>query len=444
MSAAHDLPAPIQWHEGMLLAPQHFQQLALRQEELLHYHAMALGPFHWGVRRLSLDQSLLVSGTVRVLELDAVMPDGLVVSHLRGQGSELEIDLTAHVDEMKSRPVTIHLAVPVKKPGDGALRGDLARYDSIEGPVVRDDNTGEGELRIPRLKPRVTLLCVETPPQKYVSFPLARIAYRNETFAATDFVPPCLAVETRSPIAELCAGVARRLREKAMFLSDQMLSASMTYGSAMALDTKNTIENLVGGLPLFEAVLTTGAVHPFQLYLAFCALSGNVAAVGRNQIPPVFSSYNHNDLKATFDQVRDFIARTIDEGIIESHTPYAFRLDDGVFSIPFDAAWMAGDLVIGARGRSGATEKEIVAWMDEALIGSRTRMANMREKRILGASRRRIDRDGELLAARGSVLFAVRPDPAFIDPDEVLQITNTADPANALGPDEIVLYVRQR
>jgi hypothetical protein len=25
-----------------------------------------------------------------------------------------------------------------------------------------------------------------------------------------------------------------------------------------------------------------------------------------------------------------------------------------------------------------------------------------------------------------------------------LQISNTADPANALGPDEVVLYVRQR
>ncbi|MBM4440927.1 MAG: type VI secretion system baseplate subunit TssK [Candidatus Rokubacteria bacterium] len=442
--SAHDLPAPIQWHEGMLLAPQHFQQLALRQEELLHYHAMAIGPFHWGVRRLTLDQALLVSGTVRVLELDAVMPDGLVVSHLRGQGGELEVDLSGHVDEMKSRPVTVHLAVPVKKPGDGALRGDLARYDSIEGPVVRDDNTGDGELRIPRLKPRLSLLVTETPPQKYVSFPLARVAYRNETFGATDFVPPCLAVEMRSPVAEMCTGIARRLREKAMFLSDQMLSASMTFGSAMALDTKNTIENLVGGLPLFEAVLTTGAAHPFQLYLALCALSGNVAAVGRNQIPPVFNAYNHNDLRATFDQVRDFIARTIDEGIIESHTPYSFKLDAGVFSIPFDAMWLAGDFVIGARGRPGTTEKEVVAWMDEALIGSRTKLSMMREKRILGAGRKRVDRDGELLPTRGSVLFTVKSDTAFIEPDEILQITNTADPANALGPDEIVLYVKQR
>lgn len=37
MRHADDLPAAVQWHEGMLLAPQHFQVRALRQEELLHW-----------------------------------------------------------------------------------------------------------------------------------------------------------------------------------------------------------------------------------------------------------------------------------------------------------------------------------------------------------------------------------------------------------------------
>jgi type VI secretion system protein ImpJ len=115
-----------------------------------------------------------------------------------------------------------------------------------------------------------------------------------------------------------------------------------------------------------------------------------------------------------------------------------------VFSIALDTAWTASDLIIAARGRPGATEREVTAWVEESLIGSRGRLAAMREKRILGAARKRVDRDGELLPTRGSVLYAVKPDPAFIDADEILQITNTADPANALGPDDIVLYVRQR
>ena len=42
---ASDIPEAIQWHEGMLLAPQHFQQLAWRQETLLHYATLAASPF---------------------------------------------------------------------------------------------------------------------------------------------------------------------------------------------------------------------------------------------------------------------------------------------------------------------------------------------------------------------------------------------------------------
>ena len=75
MTRANELPAAIQWHEGMLLAPQHFQQLSLRQERLLHYHASHLAPFHYGVIRLRLDNALLLEGTIRVLELEAILPE---------------------------------------------------------------------------------------------------------------------------------------------------------------------------------------------------------------------------------------------------------------------------------------------------------------------------------------------------------------------------------
>src|SRR6185503_10016287 len=80
-TTAREVPPPIQWHEGMLLAPQHFQQLSLRHELLVHYHAAQVSPFHWGVRYLEIDPVPLTDGILRVLDLEAVMPDGLAVSH---------------------------------------------------------------------------------------------------------------------------------------------------------------------------------------------------------------------------------------------------------------------------------------------------------------------------------------------------------------------------
>ena len=49
------LIAEIQWHEGMLLSPQHFQQMELRQQQILTYHMQLVSPFYWGVNHLRMD-----------------------------------------------------------------------------------------------------------------------------------------------------------------------------------------------------------------------------------------------------------------------------------------------------------------------------------------------------------------------------------------------------
>nr|MDP9121335.1 type VI secretion system baseplate subunit TssK [Acidobacteriota bacterium] len=175
MSGPRRISDAIQWHEGMLLAPQHFQLLSLREEELLQYHALTISPFHWGVRRLEIDPVLLVEGTFRVTELEAVMPDGLLVFR-PDDPSALEIDLTAFAEAMKGRPLAVHLAVPARRQGLSPVRGELPRYESFEGPAIADETSGDGDLRIPRLRPRLCLLAAEVPPQKYVSFPLARVS----------------------------------------------------------------------------------------------------------------------------------------------------------------------------------------------------------------------------------------------------------------------------
>ena len=94
MTRVNELPESIAWYEGMLLWPQHFQQLTRRQEARLHFHALAIAPYHWGVRELHFDRVMLVRGMLRVIELEAILPDGLVVSHLARQGGmDLELDL---------------------------------------------------------------------------------------------------------------------------------------------------------------------------------------------------------------------------------------------------------------------------------------------------------------------------------------------------------------
>ena len=76
MERVDSLPERIQWHEGMLLSPQHFQHESARVDALIAWQALATNPYAWGIRRLELDEGLLATGLLRVLRLDAVMPDG--------------------------------------------------------------------------------------------------------------------------------------------------------------------------------------------------------------------------------------------------------------------------------------------------------------------------------------------------------------------------------
>ncbi len=438
-ATAHDVPPAIQWHEGMLLAPQHFQLLSQRQEALLHYHAAALSPFHWGVRHLKVDPVLLVDGTFRVLELEAVMPDGLLVSHLADDVPELSVDLAPRVDEMRQRAVTVHLAVAAR--GRGLALGE--RFAFEDGGPAADENTGDGEIPVPVLKPRLRLLLDEEPPPKYVSFPLARVAHRDEVYARTPFEPPWLRVAPGSALYELCLGVASRLREKAAFLADQVRSPSSAARVPQLLETKALVHALVGGLPAFEAALRAGASHPFPLYLTLCSVLGHVAGLGRALVPPVLEPYDHNDLAATFGQVRAALFQALEEGVSEAYTAYPFAFADGGFHLLFDPDWESRALILGVRAPAGAAEPEMAAWVAASLIAARSKITGLRDRRMVGARRKRLEADTDLVPSRGVTLYSLSVDPELITPGEELEIRNPDDRAER-RPQEILLYVRNR
>jgi type VI secretion system protein ImpJ len=438
-TAADVLPA-IQWHEGMLLAPQHFQWQAQRQEALLHYHSAAMNPYHWGVRHLRIDPVLLVDGTLRVLELEAVLPDGLIVSHLPDETPDLMVDLTARADDMRQRPVTVHLAVAAR--GRGLALAD--RYGFEEGGPAVDENTGEGELPVPVLKPRLRLLLDDDPPPKYVTFPLAKVMYRNEVFARSSFEPPWLRVAPGSALYEMCQGVAARLREKAAFLAEQARSSMSSVRAPQLLETKSMVHAMVGGLPAFEAALRCGASHPFPLYLALCNLLGHVAGLGRSLLPPVLEPYDHNELFDTFDQARAAITLALDEGIHEGYTAYAFTYEEGAFRLRFDPEWMSRPLILGVKAPLGVPEAEMVAWVSASLIASRPKIADLWDRRVVGTKRKRIEAETDMVPIRGVSLYSLTADPEFVLPDEELEIRNLDDRQGRRRPDEVVLYVRNR
>lgn len=438
---ASALPEAIQWHEGMLLEPQHFQQLAALFERRLQYQAAAIAPFHWGVRRLDDDSDSLRSGIVRITDLEAVLPDGLVVS-LR-DGADLSLDLGPHKSELEGKTLPVYLAVVRRSPGLAPVGGERARYESVAGEGVADENTGDSEVLIPRLRPRLQLIVSETLPTEYIGVPLLKVRYRDDQFIkVANYQAPSFRVERASPIGQICNSIIQRVWEKADALIKMKVPSATR--AAQSLETKLMVQSLVSAAPRFQALLRTEVSHPFDLYLELSSIAGTLAFLGDKQpLPPSLPPYDHNDLHATFEGSRQAILRVLEKSIVESFNDYPFQLlksqQGWVFYIEFAEEWTKLPLVLGVRGGSNMTDKDVAKWMSECVIASRSKIQNLGRMRTRGAERSPVEGDSEFIPARGVSLFSLTCEPEHIQPNETLVVTH---PNGGERPQEIVLYVK--
>lgn len=431
----------IQWHEGMLLLPQHFQQNDVRLSELMQFHISEISPFHWGVRYFEIDPAMLVSGVLYFHSLEAIMPDGLVISSYASEGELVSIDLTPYEAEMELNPMMLYIAVPKYKYGAANATGNAARFVSRESLSVVDENTGDNEILIPRLVPNVMLFVGQQPPSNYVSFPLFKIARDSNAYVLKEYISPCLKVEQTSSLGVTCSEVCKRIREKIAFLSEQLLSNSSRLPVS---DAENIARALSIGLLPFEALLKSNASHPFTLYVGLCGLAGEVAGLHPAQIPPLIEPYDHNNLLTTYSRLIEYILDMINR-IQEEYTVVPFRLDDRTFSLALRDNWFNNQLIMGAKVSLGMSIRELNQWIEQCVIVTDSAVMGAMDSRVLGASRRIIDSPDEirLLPSKGVVLFLVTVDEQFIKPDEDLRVFNVSDDP-AKRPAEIVLYVPKK
>jgi len=428
----------IQWYEGMLLLPEHFQQAEQRQNQLMHFHINHAVSHYWGVSHVQFDPALLIAGTLRIMELRAVMPDGLVVTLDENNGDSLELNIKNFANEMQNKPLTVHLAVPKFRPGCANSKDDFPRYHSKESAEVVDLNTGRGNISYPTLKPNLTLIAGDTIPSRYESFPICKISRESNTFELTSYSPPVLRVNRTSELCNLCSVLAQKIREKIAFLSERLHNEG---SQVMSAEAENAVRALSGGLLPFEALIQSNIAHPFQLYLALCTIAGHVSALQPGQMPPSFDDYDHDNVRASFLQAIHYIHAML-ERIQEGYSIIPFKLFDRDFRLQLRHAWMNNRLICGAKASAGMSEKDLVNWIDDCVIATDRFVLPSRDKRVLGASRKTIEgvEEMKLFPAMDVVLFSIENDENFIDPEETLHMFNVADTED-MRPIELVLYV---
>lgn len=431
-----DIPEAVQWHEGMLLSPQHFQQFAWRQEALLAYQVASIHPFPYGVRRLRINTALLEKERFKIEELEAVMPDGLSVFLDGGEGPS--VDLGPIKERAAEEALTIHLGIRRRTRIEYAEAFNK-RYQSVDGEEVVDENTGEGSLQIPRTRPHIRLFG-KAPGNKYASFPVARVRWVDSHFELVrDFIPPLLEIahpDLTTPdnpltlLFERGRSLANQLRQRARDLSNRLRTEIAETDPMRTMETREAIRSLVSFLPQFESVLYTPGVHPYALWLALCNIIGGLATLGADNIPrPMHGVFDPDDLLATFEKGTAYVQQLVDEGVPEDYRSYRFQQDaddERVFRLPISDEWLdAGDyLLIGIRPRPGVREEDLRAWLSGSYIASDSMLAELESGRLRGAASAPFEGSERPAASQDTFLFTIERSLKFIRGGQPLVIFN--------------------
>ena len=410
------LPDGIQWAEGMLLTPQHFQQNDIYWSAVLQQRLRALTPYAWGIRHLRIDMPLLAIGVLAINELECVFPDGMPYV-FRNDASPLKLNLESFC-KVDGKPVRICLALP---PRTGAMKvpsTSIKRFELVqEGMAVIDEMTGIADVFVDRMRPRVDLYVEQDVPAGYSFITLIEVCRneRNAQIEATPFHPPMLRMGAASCFGN--AGLLRNLQVLRDTLWDKLHQLTgMAEGdvpervSAISPEERlqlNLARQIASILPLFDAVILDAETAPWQAYQALAQVVGHMSWIGSNPAPLAMARYAHENCAPQFAAALDFITRKL--GLINTDwDSLAFaRIGELIFArrLPEDAG---KQVYVELRPRDGQSRRDIEGWLSDARIGSEELMPVLRQRRLSGALWRMLGaKEVSALGLRADALICV-------------------------------------
>ena len=337
----------IVWDEGMLLTPQHFQQLDRHLQGELRRRTAMLLPRHWGVSTLVLDGEALRIGELRLESVSGVLPSGLVFDAPRLDPLPPPRRFV-EVFGPRADGLPVHLAMPTLRSG-----GTAVSDEGVEGnrptPFLRrrvtigDDARPGAEREITVALPNLRILFGGEVLDDYDRIQIA-VVQRTDTGAfvlAPRFVPSCVHLTAAPVLQSLLRRVIEILSTRSEELASRQRQTSGMAGAAnlWLLHTLNSC--LPGLLHLHQQE----RVHPEQLYSTLAGLAGQLCTFAGREHPRNLPHYDHADLTTTFQQLDEKL-RVLLETVIphrcipialtkNSATMHQAKLPDGTL---FDAA----------------------------------------------------------------------------------------------------------
>jgi len=313
----------VAWTEGVLLLPQHFQQLDRYHEGLVSTRLHAVEPASWGVLSVDVDRLALQQGLVSLARFEGILPDG----------TPLAFDATSATSAPKPRPVAdlfpaaqrslpVYLGLPVERSGVRNYGGDgeLLRYALVQQKLAdasRDDRHAELSLAMPNL----VLLLGDEPRSGYTTLQVAEIVRTGagELTLSERFVPPCLRVAASPVLRERLERLVRTAIARLRTLSEARRVTGEGRVEFTAADVTRYLQlhALNGMLPALHYVLRSPDVGPRAAFLLLAQFAGQLASFvpEADMTEPV--DFDFGDLSTTFGDLLDLCERLLAKGDTE-------------------------------------------------------------------------------------------------------------------------------
>lgn len=325
------------WSEGLLISPQHLQQLDLYHEQHVAARLDALEPLNWGVVQVSIDSVALGKGQVTVQELHGVLPDGLVLALAPGH-AELPATrpIEGHFPHTQSR-AELFLGVPRERAGytnyteDGNAR---ARF-TVDPRSVPDMTAGGEEATIRFGRRNTVLLFGDEARDDYECLKIAEIVRDGSGNVVVDetYIPPILRIGA-SP--HLVSGLRRVLevmtgRRRSLTESRRQRDASTVEFDATDVTRFLLLNGINTYLPVLSYMADAGDVPPRLCYLQLLQLAGQLSTLSADEDPTTLPKFVHTDLRSTFDQLIERILAMLQATIQERYVSLPLQArEDGL------------------------------------------------------------------------------------------------------------------
>jgi type VI secretion system protein ImpJ len=432
------IPEAICWSEGMQLLPQHFQQQSLRAEILAAQLASAAQPYYWGVLNVEIDEAALIGGTLRVLALEAILPDGLWLCIKPGVHPPLELNFQDLLGA--SRQATLYLVVPPLYRA-GELDASGRRYVSQDGKDIPDLVSKESPAMLTFWRPDLAILD-EQHRADGVCLPLLRVEEGAGGFARKAYFAPQPKVLPESLLGKRLAALCTEIRGKCAFLAGRLRQALQDSNEGDSARIDRQLAALWARLPELQSALDSRVAHPLALYLILNGVAGSVCALNPQAGVPAFRAFNYEELLACFDDVIGFIMKSVTR-IKAGYRRSEFEPKKEGFVIkPPLALRQAGQWVIGVQMPSGEADDAARLWLDRAVIASMSQLETLQRQRMRGVLYRPLDRQEQVSYSVGedTHLFSLYEFDEWFNPDELFCIAVPVQNA-ATEPLSVVLFV---